>query len=109
MEITLGIVLEKNIYESCVYGDASNIEKKESIEDKMAPIPNPSERYWRTDFKLGRNIYALLSNDVKKASPHDPLVGVMETSELAENVVDTHNLVIQRFGRHYVKALGTNV
>lgn len=110
MDITLGIVLEKNIYESYVYGAYSSIEMRENIEGEMAlaPIPNPSERYWRTDFKLGRNIYALLSNDVKKASPQDPLIGVMETSEMAENVVDTHNLVIERFGRHYVKALGTN-
>ena len=71
----------------------------------MAPLNNPGERLWRTDFRLGRNIYALLSNDVAKPSPQDPLVGVMETSELAENVVDTHNLVITKFGRHYLKAL----
>lgn len=74
----------------------------------MAPLNNPGERLWRTDFKLGRNIYALLSNDVKKPSSHDPMVGVMETSELAEIVVDTHNRVILKFGRHYLKALSTD-
>jgi hypothetical protein len=71
----------------------------------MAPIKNPGDRLWRTDFKLGRNIYALLSNDVTRPSPQDPLVGVMESSELAENVVDTHNRVITKYGRHYLKAL----
>ena len=74
----------------------------------MAPLNNPGERLWRTDFRLGRNIYALLSNDIRKTSPQDPLVGVMETSELAEIVVDTHNKVILKFGRHYRKALETD-
>ena len=73
----------------------------------MAPLRNPGDRLWRTDLKLGRNIYALLSNDVSKMSPQDPLIGVMETSELAEAVVDTHNLALQKFGRHYLKALAT--
>jgi hypothetical protein len=71
----------------------------------MAPLNNPGDRLWRTDFKLGRNIYALLSNNVSRPSPQDPLVGVMETSELAENVVDTHNRVITKYGRHYLRAL----
>jgi hypothetical protein len=35
----------------------------------MAPLNNPGERLWRTDFRLGRNVYALLSNDVTKVSP----------------------------------------
>jgi hypothetical protein len=74
----------------------------------MIPINNPGDRLWRTDFKLGRNIYALLSNDVTRPSPQDPMVGVMETSELAENVVDTHNRVITKYGRHYLRALGTD-
>jgi hypothetical protein len=71
----------------------------------MAPLNNPGDRLWRTDFKLGRNIYALLSNNVSRPSPQDPLIGVMETSELAENVVDTHNRVVTKFGRHYLRAL----
>ena len=71
----------------------------------MALLNNPGERVWRTDFRVGRNIYALLSNNVEKPSTKDPLIGTMETSELAEMVVDTHNKVIAKFGRHYLKGL----
>ena len=74
----------------------------------MAPLNNPEKRLWRTETKRGRNIYALLSNDVTKISPHDPLIGVMESSELAEVVVDTHNRVVKKFGHHYLKALATD-
>ena len=44
-------------------------------------------RYWRTDLQLGRSIYVLLSNDPDVPSPKDPLIGVMESSALAEDVV----------------------
>lgn len=71
----------------------------------MAPLMNPQQRLWRTDLKLGRNLYALLSNDVTRPSPQDPLIGSMETSELAETVVDTHNSAITKYGRHYLKAM----
>lgn len=71
----------------------------------MAPLNNPNERFWRTDIKRGRGVYALTSNDVTKPSEFDPLVGVMESSELAEMVVDTHNRLLEKFGRHYLKAL----
>lgn len=74
----------------------------------MAPLNNPEERLWRTDLKRGRGIYALVSNDVRKPSEYDPLVGVMESSELAENVVDVHNAALTKFGRHYRKALMAN-
>lgn len=74
----------------------------------MAPLSNPGDRLWRTDFRVGRNIYALLSNDITKPSIKDPLVGVMETSELAEIVVETHNGALQKFGRHFRKALATD-
>lgn len=72
----------------------------------MAPLNNPGERLWRTDFRLGRSIYALLSNDHSKISPQDPLIGVMETSELAQIVVDTHNNALKKYGRHYLRRLG---
>lgn len=74
----------------------------------MAPLQNPSERLWRTDLKLGRNIYALISNDLRRPSSQDPLIGSMETSELAEIVVDTHNQILRMYGRHFRKALGGN-
>jgi hypothetical protein len=71
----------------------------------MAPLNNPGNRMWRTDLQLGRNIYALLSNDVEKPSPQDPLIGVMENSEMAEDVVDTHNNALRLYGRRYRRAL----
>lgn len=74
----------------------------------MAVITNPSERLWRTDFKLGRSIYALLSNDETKPSKNDPLIGTMETSDLAENVVETHNLALKKFGRHYKRVMAVH-
>ena len=74
----------------------------------MAPLSNPGERLWRTDYRLGRNIYALLSNDTTKPHQQDPLIGTMETSELAEIVVETHNKAVLKFGRHYLKVLSAD-
>lgn len=73
----------------------------------MAPISKPSERLWRTDLKIGRNIYALLSNDVSKPSEQDQLIATAESSEVAEHAVEVHNAVLTMFGRNYYrKALG---
>ncbi len=58
-------------------------------------------RYWRTDLRLGRNIYALLSNDHDAPSDKDPLIGVMESTALAEDVVNSHNGLLARYGRRY--------
>lgn len=69
----------------------------------MAPLQKPEERMWRTDIKRGRGVYALVSNDVTQPSEYDPLVGVMETSELAENVVGVHNALLTLYGRQYYK------
>lgn len=71
----------------------------------MTPLNNPENRMWRTDLALGRSIYALLSNDIDKPSSQDPLIGVMETSSLAEDVVDTHNNALRKFGRRYPRIL----
>jgi hypothetical protein len=76
---------------------------------RMSLISDPGSRLWRTDYKVGRNIYALLSNDVTKTSQQDPLIGTMESTELAEIVVDTHNKVVLKYGRHYLKALEADV
>lgn len=70
-----------------------------------APLTKVGDRLWRTDLQLGRNIYALLSNDVEMPSERDPLIGVMETSELAEDVVNTHNDAIKKYGRFYRRIL----
>jgi hypothetical protein len=73
----------------------------------VAIVPNPETRYWRTDLKRGRGIYALISNDVTKPSEYDPLIGTMENMELAELTVDLHNAVLTQYGpKHYRRALG---
>lgn len=74
----------------------------------MVHINHPEQRFWRTDFKLGRNIYALISNDVSQPHGQDPLLGVMESSELAETVVDTHNLALAKYGRHYRRVMSAD-
>lgn len=63
----------------------------------------PELLYWRIG--RGRNIYALVSNDVKYPTDNDILVGIMETSAGAENVVNTHNGALQTYGRRYADVL----
>lgn len=72
-------------------------------------ITDPQNRMWRTGSGTnGNEIYALLYNDVTKASRNDLLIGAMDTPALADNVVDMHNRVLRRFGRHYIMALKTD-
>lgn len=71
----------------------------------MAVISRPINRYWRTDLKMGRNVYACVSNDPSLPSADDPLIGVMETSEVAEDIVNTHNGALTQYGRRYPKML----
>lgn len=73
-----------------------------------APLQDPGNRLWRTDLKLGRNVYALLSNNVERPSDSDQLIGVMESSELAEDVVNTHNDALRKYGRHYRRVLASD-
>lgn len=70
----------------------------------MANIP-PETRFWRTDLGHGRNIYMLLSNDPTKPSDNDPLIGSMESSAMAEDVVNTHNGAMAMYGRRYEQVL----
>lgn len=67
----------------------------------MALMHNATDRYWRTDIRRGRNVYACISNDPTQPSEDDPLVGTMETSEIAEDVVNTHNGALAQFGKRY--------
>jgi hypothetical protein len=67
----------------------------------MALMHNVTDRYWRTDIRRGRNVYACISNDPTQPSEDDPLVGTMETSEIAEDVVNTHNGALAQFGKRY--------
>lgn len=68
-------------------------------------IKNVSERYWRIDRGQGRNIYALLSNDPQIASDSDLYIGSMETTVLAEDVVDSHNSLLEKYGRQYLERI----
>lgn len=72
----------------------------------MPTFDDIARSYWRTDVKTsGRQIYSCLSNDPAKPSNDDPLIGVLESSTLAEEVVHTHNDALTRFGRRYRRAL----
>jgi hypothetical protein len=72
----------------------------------VALVSDPKDRLWRTGSGTnGNEIYALLFNDVTKASRNDPLIGSMDTAELADNIVDMHNRVLRKYGRHYITAL----
>lgn len=73
----------------------------------MGLVTDPEKRFWRSEMGRGRGIYALISNDPANPSEHDPLIGVMESMQLAEEVVDLHNKVLEIYGpKHYRKALG---
>lgn len=70
----------------------------------MDPV-TPEMRFWRTDTGRGRSIYALISNDIMRPSEDDPLVGIMESSAVAEDIVNTHNGVLSLYGRRYPQVL----
>lgn len=67
----------------------------------VGPVKDVDSRLWRTDLKTGRNLYVLLSNDPDNPSERDPIIGVMESSSLAEDVVHSHNGLLHRYGRRY--------
>lgn len=73
----------------------------------MALVTDPENRLWRTggSQENGNEIFALQYNDVTKPTRNDPLIGSMDNADLAENVVDMHNRVLRKYGRHYIKAL----
>lgn len=66
----------------------------------------PEERFWRTGTSIGdRHIYACLTNDPSKPHADDLLVAVVESPDVAEDIVDTHNGALQQYGKRYRKAL----
>jgi hypothetical protein len=67
----------------------------------VGSVKDVMTRFWRTDLRLGRSVYVLLSNDVDVPSEMDPLLGVMESSSIAEDVVNSHNGLLYRYGRKY--------
>lgn len=74
----------------------------------MSSLGDPAHRYWRTDAKASsRQIYLCLSNDPTKPSDDDPLLGVLESSSLAQEVVNTHNDALAKYGRRYRTVLAS--
>jgi hypothetical protein len=71
----------------------------------VGSVKDVDSRLWRTDLKTGRNIYVLISNDPDNPSEMDPLLGVMESSALAEDVVHSHNGLLHRYGRRYAERI----
>lgn len=72
----------------------------------MAQITDPENHLWRVgQGESGNEIYALVYNDVTRPTRNDVRLGVMETSDLADKVVNTHNQVLRKFGRHARMAL----
>lgn len=49
---------------------------------------------WRTGRKVGRTVYAQLGPE---PSDDDPLIGCMDTPEIAADAVDAHNQLLDRF------------
>ena len=54
---------------------------------------DPAVSRWRTGRKLGRTIYA---QPGPEASDEDPLIGLMDTPELAAAAVEAHNAFLWR-------------
>lgn len=54
-------------------------------------IPNPENHRWRAGRKVGRTIYAVQEPKDTTERDQDPLIGVMDTPELAAEVVRLHN------------------
>jgi hypothetical protein len=65
---------------------------------------NPLRVPWRVGRKVGRTIYAAPFPD--RPSEHDPLVGMMDTPELAEAAVRAHNDALEARGERHPWQLG---
>lgn len=52
----------------------------------------PTTSTWKVDRKANRTIYAVS----EKSGEDDLLIGVMDTKEIAESVVEAHNLLLVR-------------
>ena len=50
-------------------------------------------RKWRTGRKVGRTIYVQIGDE---PSNNDVLIGVMDTPELAQAAVDSHNMNLNK-------------
>lgn len=54
---------------------------------------NPFEQLWRPGRRVGRTIYA---QPGPEPADTDPLIGVMDTPELAQAAVDGHNAAVTK-------------
>jgi hypothetical protein len=59
---------------------------------------NPARFPWRTGRHAGRTIYVQLT---AIPSDDDPLIGLMDTPELAQAACDGHNLFLDRGGEQH--------
>lgn len=64
---------------------------------------NPLRVPWRVGRKVGRTIYAKL---FPESSDHDPLIGMMDTPELAEFAVRAHNDALEAKNERHPWQLG---
>lgn len=66
-------------------GDGDEVD----VASGRAPASHPADSArWRVGRKVGRTIYAMVSDD---PSDNDVLIGVMDTPELAREAVHAHN------------------
>jgi hypothetical protein len=59
----------------------------------------PRQNFWRVGRKVGRTIYAQIGPE---PSDDDVLIGVMDTSALAEDAVQAHNAQLTPWGANRV-------
>jgi hypothetical protein len=60
------------------------------------PFIAPCWLRWRTGRKVGRTIYAVVG---EQPSDDDKLIGLMDTAEIADEVVRAHNACLERSQR----------
>jgi hypothetical protein len=68
-----------------------------------APEPRPCQLPWRVGRKVGRTIYQQVGPEPSDA---DQLIGVMDTPELAAEVVTARNFRFTRLNEEAWRALG---
>lgn len=61
--------------------------------DRSQNIAWTSERPWRTGRKVGRNIYSMCGDEPDDR--HDVMIGQMDTTKLAMQVVAEHNAALE--------------
>lgn len=65
----------------------------QALEQSDDPMSAPNWLLWRTGRSVGRTIYAQLGPE---SSKRDVLIGLMDTREIADEVVKSHNVNVER-------------